>query len=322
MRKKIILFRILGNDLSSLHGNNQTYDNLKFTLQNEPEFKNTKKMYLLNRIYDNKNKKKLVGLLEKYNAEYLDLPFQIEEFNKIKFNDKLMDGVKYKNYHKDLYDYNLYLINNNGARNYCINYGKKNNYDWIFPLDSNSYFTQDLFIEFSKIKNEDYIIIPQIRLANLNLQNNYLLKKNINYDKFPIQEPQIGFHKKSKIIFNDKIPYGFSPKAELLRVLQVPGKWNKWNDNTRYYNIKDRPKVKSNYKILSKVVRLNPNHKNNGNRNFTNRIAGVNDLVLKIKNDTIEHFTVIENISIKKNNNLIILLLCVVLIIIIKLKLL
>ena len=75
MKHRILLFRILGNDLGSLHGENQTYDNLSFTLQNELEFKNTKKMYLLNRIYDNKKKKKLIALLEKYNAEYIDIPF-------------------------------------------------------------------------------------------------------------------------------------------------------------------------------------------------------------------------------------------------------
>ena len=45
-----LLFRILGNDLNGLHGENQTYNNLKFTLENEPEFKNTHKIFLLNRI--------------------------------------------------------------------------------------------------------------------------------------------------------------------------------------------------------------------------------------------------------------------------------
>ena len=34
-------------------------------------------------------------------------------------------------------------------------------------------------------------------------------------------------------MFNEKIPYGSSPKAELLRVLNVPGKWHKWNDNEK-----------------------------------------------------------------------------------------
>ena len=316
---KIIIFRILGNDLSSLHGENQTYDNLLFTLKYEPTFKNTKKMYLLNRIYDQKKKQKLIKLLEKYKCEYIDLPFEIEEFNKIKFNNKLLEGVKYKDFYKDVYYYNLYIINNNGARNFCIKYGQKLNYDYILPLDSNSYFTQELFDEFSKIKNEEYIIIPQIRLSNLNLKNDYIINNKLNYEKFSIQEPQIAFHKNSKFMFNDKIPYGFSPKAEFLRVLQVPGKWNRWNDNYKYFNIKDRPKIKANYKILSKVIRLNPNHNNNGKRNFTSRINGVNDLILKIKNDNnvVEGFNYSKNYNICKNYNIFILIFVVLILIII-----
>tara|TARA_Y100000389_G_C17326948_1_gene446077 strand:+ start:754 stop:945 length:192 start_codon:yes stop_codon:yes gene_type:complete len=52
-----LIIRILGNDLSGLHGENQTYNNLKFTLENEPEFKNTDKIFLLNRIYNQEKKK-------------------------------------------------------------------------------------------------------------------------------------------------------------------------------------------------------------------------------------------------------------------------
>ena len=53
-----LIIRILGNDLSGLHGENQTYNNLKFTLENEPEFENTDKMFLLNRIY---NQEKIIS---------------------------------------------------------------------------------------------------------------------------------------------------------------------------------------------------------------------------------------------------------------------
>ena len=52
---KFLIIRILGNDLEGLHGSNQTLTNLKFTLENEPNFNNVDKVYLLNRIYDKKN---------------------------------------------------------------------------------------------------------------------------------------------------------------------------------------------------------------------------------------------------------------------------
>ena len=35
IKKKFLIVRILGNDLRNLHGNTQTFHNLKFTLENE-----------------------------------------------------------------------------------------------------------------------------------------------------------------------------------------------------------------------------------------------------------------------------------------------
>ena len=69
--KKYLIFRILGNDLSGLHGNNQTLQNLEFTLKNEKQFPNTEKVYLLNKIYDNYKKTKIERLLLDYNCKYI-----------------------------------------------------------------------------------------------------------------------------------------------------------------------------------------------------------------------------------------------------------
>ena len=49
---KNVIIRILGNDLPGLHGANQTYNNLDFTLKYESNFLDTDKLFILNRIYD------------------------------------------------------------------------------------------------------------------------------------------------------------------------------------------------------------------------------------------------------------------------------
>ena len=78
-------------------------------------------------------------------------------------------------------NYNLYLVNNNGARIFDLDYAKKlKKYKWIFVLDGNSFFTK------------------------------------INF-----YEPRICFRNTSNINFNPLIPYDSSPKAELLRVLNI-----------------------------------------------------------------------------------------------------
>ena len=328
---KILLFRILGNDLPGIHGNTQTINNLKFTLENESKFPYTDKIYLLNRIYDRNKRKKIINLLKKYNTRFLEIPFNLNEYFNIKYDNNIDNliktNLKNKEFLRLIKKHNLYLINNNGSRNFCINYGKKNNYDWIFPLDSNSFFTNKYFNQLLKIiqtqKNLDYLIIPQIRIKDLNIQNNEILFNQNKLEKLKINEPQIAFHKNSKLLFNENIPYGFSPKAEFLRMIDVPGKWKNWNDNLKYYNIKDRKKQIVNYIIISKVIRLNPQEKYNGFNNFNRRIIGLYNLIKLIRNQNkkIEYFNNLNKSKLYKKNYLFYLLLVLtILIILIKKK--
>lgn len=323
---KILLFRILGNDLSGLHGENQTYKNLKFTLENEPDFPNTDKMFLLNRIINKEKKNKLIKLLQKYNVKYTEIPFKLEEFQKIKYNKEIIEHKKRQNsnrkqFLKELLPFNLYLINNNGSRNYCLNYGKKKGYKWILPFDSNAYLTEEMFNKiFDNIQDDThYIILPQIRLSQKNLPNEVLLNNDFNYQELKTYEPQIGFNINSKISFNEKLPYGSSPKAELLRVLNIPGKWEKWNDNYYIFGIKDRKKQDSKYEILSNVIRLNSqtNKLVNITDNYFLRTKGLLKLILKIrKENNIEEFSNIKSvINLNCSVKLVLLVILIVLLI-------
>jgi hypothetical protein len=112
------------------------------------------------------------------------------------------------------------------------------------------------------------------------------LNDELNLNSFKNREPQIAFKNSSKLNFNIKIAYGIAEKAELLRVLQIPGPWEKWKDNELYVNIKDRKPERVKYQILSKVIRLNShNSKNNITDNFTKRIVGLNNLINEIKSN-------------------------------------
>ena len=289
MNKQYLLIRMLGNDLPGLHGKNQTLENLEFTIKNEHMFENTDKVFVLNRIADPQKKQKIINLLECNNVKYIDLPFSMVEFNKLP-NIKI-DLNQYKNYDrankaKLLKNHNLYLINNNGCRNFCIDYGKKNGYKWILPFDSNSFLTKNSFknIINNIDENTEYIILPQKRLDNKGLTNMDILKINEKIiNNLPTQEPQIAFKNTSKHYFNPLIPYGLSPKAELLKAFNVKGKWCAWTD-FRFVNIKSRtfPNVK--YKILSYVIRLSSHNKHNGvGNNWDNRWHGIYLLIQQIK---------------------------------------
>ena len=293
MINKILIIRMLGNDIPGLHGENQTLSNLKFTLENEVLFENTDKMYVLNRIIDNNIKNEIINLLNTYKTKYLDLPFDRKKFDDIPKLNLSTDEYINLPYHKKIHtmkDYNLFLVNNNKCRNYCIHYGKNKGYEWIFVLDSNNFFTKkDFYNIFNNLDDEiDYIIIPQKRLKDGNLNNNSLLTlKNSYFENLPNQEPQIAFKNVSSHTFNEKIPYGLMPKAELLNAFNVKGKWNDWRfEDFGWNDIKQRKFYNVKFKILSKIIRLNPmNTYNNVNMNPILRYDGL----FKLKNMILEN---------------------------------
>jgi len=297
--KRNIIIRILGNDLNGLHGNNQTYNNLKFTLENEPQFSNCDKIFILNRIIDKEKKQKYIELLNKYKIKYVEIPIENHKLKKFKKMLMLLDfKVKKKSdnkteklsknvnkFMKKMYKANLYIVNNNGSRNTAIKYGKDHNYKYIFPLDSNAFFTKKQYNDIFTNLNHDtqYIILTQKRISDKSYTNNDILVNDELADKLPNQEPQICFRYDTQYNFNVAIPYGASPKAELLRMLKVPGKWNLWSDNESVYSVKDRPHVNVKWQNLSSVYRLSSeNNKNNTINNYENRQSGLFKLIESI----------------------------------------
>ncbi len=281
--------RILGNDLNGMHGENQTYDNLKFTLQHEKLGNDVEVIYFLNRIVNIKKKKELIDLLHRYRQKFVDIPFDYRRFNRMYSqvkNRKLLLEVEkmrlnewnYRIASKRLKKYNLMLINNNGSRNFALNYMKqRKRYKWIFILDSNSYFIEKDFEEIKKNLTDDLDVayFPLIRVKN----NKEVLTENL--DKYPLYEGQLAFKSNTNITFNEELPYGGAPKAELLRVLNIPGPWKDWLDNVRTYGIQDRKKIECKWKIISKMIRLSANSKEYGIKN--NQINRINGLISLIR---------------------------------------
>ena len=284
-KPKIVIMRILGNDLEGLHGSHQTITNLEFTIKYEESFLNTDKVYLLNRIYSEQVKMNIIGILKRHNIKYIDIPFTQNEYNELPHININKDEFKALNRTEKvqlLYKHNLYLINNNGSRNQCIKYGKSNGYDYIFALDSNNFL---LKAEFESILNcmlinePEYIVINQRRLADNKYTNDTFMQDSSIVNNLPIQEPQICFHKSAKYEFNDKLPYGVNPKAELINALNIPGEWNKWKN---FYGVNVQQRLLHNVKVqrIGNIVRLSPfNENNNRKSNWENRYIGLYNLI-------------------------------------------
>ncbi|CAG8504164.1 11069_t:CDS:2 [Paraglomus occultum] len=240
----IILYRILGNDLPPRHKAGQILQNVRFILNNEPKFPNTRKMWLLNRIVDEDYENALIQLLNSYEQEYLRIPFEITEYQKKDF--RLEDFPKSDFFHSNDYlrypriaklrtidytyaDKNLYAMNNNGGRNVALAHGKEQpDARWILPFDGNCFLTMNAFkdIEYQlRVWGEQYkyFVVPMARLLN----NTELL---VAPDVRPLtpEEPQVIFRNDAEFAYNPDMRYGRRSKLELLGRLGVlsPRKMN------------------------------------------------------------------------------------------------
>src|SRR5690554_3149337 len=84
--KKIILYRIIGNDLVPRHKKGQARENLEFILAHENEFMECEKRFVVNRIVDEQEREKVIELLELYGAEYVCIPFSHDEYSNAEFD--------------------------------------------------------------------------------------------------------------------------------------------------------------------------------------------------------------------------------------------
>ncbi|KAI3644891.1 hypothetical protein MP228_011055 [Amoeboaphelidium protococcarum] len=257
-----ILYRIIGNDLPPRHDVNQSIKNLQFMLKHEELFPDTQKVFVLNRIVDQNIERQLIRILETHIAEVrlriqkqsrgnatfhvpqlVRLPFQINEYKKHgQFQySQLEDDFQYTQSYRSmsnkgkqlLEDYvrsrkNQYLMNNNGARNWCIEDGntrlglnrRQAHNGWILPLDGNSYFTRQAWTELGQCIQDapryvDYLIVPMQRV----LDNRQLLDSQFIAE--PLDEPQVVFRTGASQRFHPDMRYGRRSKVELLWRLGV-----------------------------------------------------------------------------------------------------
>lgn len=234
------LCRVIGNDLVPRHKAGQSQENVRFILENEPEFENCTKLWILNRIFDPENEAALIALLERHGQSYERIPFSPDTFQTVGFDfetfedpmifadgslDPLDDETKAKIIGQSYRARNAYVMNNNGARNaaleLCLRHAK-----WALPFDGNCYFTQGAWDAFSAdvVANRDkrYLVVPMARMQD----NADLLGDDCTPN--PTEEPQLAFRCDAPLRFDEAHPYGRRPKVELFLHLGIEGPWQKW----------------------------------------------------------------------------------------------
>jgi len=201
---KVGIYRIIGNDLMPRCKKNQSYENLKFILENEPEHSSFDKKWVLNRLVNKSMLKKLVSLLDKHKRKYTIIPFGISgyrDFLRKTGNVTIDDKVRY-------------IINLNKTRNFALEAGAKN-HEWICLLDGNDCLTSDGMkqlldkIDSTKQAKKYYFISKYMLMHN---------SEYFDFDRFKYheEEPLILLNRNSHIRFDESLTYGKDSKVELI----------------------------------------------------------------------------------------------------------
>ena len=118
-------------------------------------------------------------------------------------------------------------MNNNGARNYALEIGKKNRSKWTLVFDGNIFIPKNhwpkIIDDMDKFKVH-YLIFPMARINDYSQVEDY---KHLDY----CEEPQIGFNINSNENFNEDFVYGSRPKIELLQRILTQGSINSARSN-------------------------------------------------------------------------------------------
>src|SRR5690606_39181449 len=240
MPDTFVLYRIIGNDLYPRHRKGQSRDNLRFILENEPDFEHCEKRFIVNRIVDADEERQIIGMLERAGRPYQRIPFDWNEYGDVGWD---ADGIPaeyspvsesfarlpapYRNRAlMRLYRYkNNYAMNNNGARNVALRDGR-NRAKWVLPWDGNCFITaaawEEIVAGVKAHPEVPYHIVPMARIND----NVELLQAG--FRPSALEEPQVLFRKDAALEFDIEHPYGRRPKVELLWRLGVPDGWDRW----------------------------------------------------------------------------------------------
>lgn len=238
-----LLVRIIGNDLEPRHRVGQSRDNLAFILEREPRLPGCEKRFLLNRIVDAAEEARLTALLAEHGQEPLRLPFDPEAYRHAGWDTeripaglltgpglaRLDDEARARLWHATWALKNRAVMNNNGARNAALAWGRASGARWILPWDGNCFVTAAAWEALSAavLARPDLpcFVTPMARVAD----NADLLDPAFAPEA--AEEPQILFRADTAEGFDAAFAYGRRPKVELFWRLGIPGPWDKWRDD-------------------------------------------------------------------------------------------
>lgn len=198
-QSKYSIFRIFGNELPPRDEPGSRLRVLQFILDNEPEFANTNKCWVVNCIADREQRDLICKMLADRNMYYIVLPLWREKYNSAKNRSEKI----------------VHAIGINRARNFAITHGHLLS-EFTFVMDGDCFFTQGLWDKTIKELENDqrvnrhrkYYTVPTSRSTF-----DHALKSD---EPMHLAEPMNVFRHDSEMLFDEKIAFGDGDKLMLL----------------------------------------------------------------------------------------------------------
>ncbi|KAJ8614589.1 hypothetical protein CTAYLR_004969 [Chrysophaeum taylorii] len=238
--RTIGLYRIIGNPLPPRHDVHQLHDNLRYLLEKEPALRRARKVFVLNRL-NASLEKEVRRIVASYGHDALTIPFDLDEYRPHQMEDTY--GLRPDDWGDLMHpkfnqmNANLYLMNNNGARNAALRHGIRNGWRWTMPFDGNCFFTTEQWeevldeLDAGERRGAKYAAVPMVRTRVIDHQTDDEAPPGLSASAGP-GEHQIAFHASAGLRFDPTVPYGHRPKVSMLWKLGIPGAWDAWNHDT------------------------------------------------------------------------------------------
>jgi hypothetical protein len=207
--KTFSIFRIIGNELPPRDEPGSRKKVLDFILDNEPNFPDAAKCWIVNCVHDGKRREEICRTLAERDMYYIVIPFWKEKFKEAKTRAEKI----------------VQLIGINRARNQAITAGHLIS-DFTLVLDGDCYFRQDLWDTFTKGVIKDQKINRSRRYYSLPCSRSTIEHAINNSTPMMLAEPMPVFRYDSTIYFDESIPFGQKDKLMLMYKLhhsQTPG---------------------------------------------------------------------------------------------------
>ena len=196
--KKYSIFRIIGNETPPRDEPDARLNTLKFILDNEPEFPNSIKGWVLNCIHDKERRELIAKILAEKNQYVVLVPLWRKNYLKAEAKTQKITN----------------LIGINRARNLAINHGKLIS-EFTFLLDGDCLFNQDLWDkacgEIEEDQKKSHKKIYSIPTSRSTFE--HALKSN---DPMLLAEPMTVHRYDSEHYFDENIPFGEGDKLKFL----------------------------------------------------------------------------------------------------------